>query len=138
MLLPALLSTLYGEGHSHCSSESTVVWLAEGMTLTGTGKKSPLILYIGLEHGKNKKKNESDLQQSCNSVFKQEIKWFKRIKLGEKKVMMMRFFSTTSFLVLSRSYRKEHFAWEWITSQCSACAHTCTYKAFVKLDSKLA
>lgn len=93
-----------------------MVWLAEGMTLTGTGKKSPLILYIGLEHGKNKKKNESDLQQSCNSVFKQEIKWFKRIKLGEKKVMMMRFFSTTSFLVLSRSYRKEHFAWEWITS----------------------
>lgn len=46
MLLPALLSTLYGEGHSHCSSESTVVWLTEGMTLTGTGKKkSPHTVY---------------------------------------------------------------------------------------------
>lgn len=74
ILLPALLSPTYMEGHSHCSPETTA---AEGTTLTGT-ERSPVILYrvitVWRELGKQ---NENDLQQSSNSVFNQEIKWCK-------------------------------------------------------------
>lgn len=54
ILLSALLSSQYMEGHSHYSPEST--------TLMGTGRKSHSILYIVITTWKEqRKKNESDL-----------------------------------------------------------------------------